>query len=167
MTDLADLPFEHGASVPTFSGATGKRGVHRHRWVQRLAVGPNHPARVQFCCHSCGAVQDPVKSRRGRQSRRHGNDYERELAAKLGGKRTGMYGGPDDVMVSGMFAIQSKVGLRFPGWMHAELQKLRGSGLTPLLVVADSPGPGRRRRALVVLELDDWRDLHGPTPVAP
>ncbi len=31
----------------------------------------------------------------------------------------------------------------------------------PVLVVGDAPGPGHRRRAFVVIELGDWRDLHG------
>ena len=31
---------------------------------------------------------------------------------------------------------------------------------TPLLVITDAPGPGTRRRALVVLTLDDWSALH-------
>jgi hypothetical protein len=32
---------------------------------------------------------------------------------------------------------------------------------TPILVVADAPGPGHKRRAMVILELSDWRALHG------
>ena len=31
----------------------------------------------------------------------------------------------------------------------------------PVLVVGDAPGPGYRRRALVVMDLRDFRDLHG------
>jgi hypothetical protein len=27
--------------------------------------------------------------------------------------------------------------------------------------VTDTPGPGKKRRAVVILDLDDWRDLHG------
>jgi hypothetical protein len=35
------------------------------------------------------------------------------------------------------------------------------------LVVTDAPGPGHRRRAMVILDLDDWADLHAGTPEAP
>jgi hypothetical protein len=37
----------------------------------------------------------------------------------------------------------------------------RTGGRIPVLIVGDAPGPGHRRRAFVVLELGDFRDLHG------
>jgi hypothetical protein len=41
------------------------------------------------------------------------------------------------------------------------------AGQTPLLVVTDAPGPGHRRRAMVILDIDDWADLHAGIPEAP
>jgi hypothetical protein len=37
----------------------------------------------------------------------------------------------------------------------------RPEGRAPILIVGDEPGPGHPRRALVVMELGDWHDLHG------
>jgi hypothetical protein len=104
---------------------------------------------------------DPVRSRRGRANRRRGNDFERSLAAELGGRRIGQYGDPADVLTP-LFVVQAKVRKAFPYWMTRELDRLpRADGRIPLLVVSDSPGPGRRRRSVVVVDLRDWVDLHG------
>ncbi len=107
---------------------------------------------------------DPDRARRGRTSRRRGNDFERALAGGLGGRRIGHLGGPTDVLTP-LFAIQAKVGgcfsERYWRWLAAIP---RADGRIPVLIVGDAPGPGRRRRAVVVLDLEDWRDLHGELP---
>lgn len=107
---------------------------------------------------------DPDRSRRGRTSRRRGNDFERSLAGGLGGRRIGHLGGPTDVLTP-LFSIQAKVGgcfsERYWRWLAAIP---RADGRVPVLIVGDVPGPGRRRRAVVVLDLEDWRDLHGELP---
>jgi hypothetical protein len=64
----------------------------------------------------------------------------------------------------GLLNIQSKVrsGSAFPGWQWDELSKLpRTGGRIPALIVTDAPGPGIRRRSIVVLTLEDFTDLHG------
>jgi hypothetical protein len=106
-------------------------------------------------------VIDPARSRRGRSNRRRGHDFERTLAAELAGRRVGQYGGPADVLTP-LFAVQAKVGgcfsERYWRWLSA---MSRSGGRVPLLIVGDAPGPGRRRRTVVVMELGDFRDLHG------
>ena len=135
----------------------------RHQWhldpspTIWAASGKKQP----FVCLRCGKVKDEQRSRKGKSARRRGNDYERDLAQMLGGTKVGHHGGPDDVR-AGMFTVQSKVRKAFPSWMTDELAKLpRTDGRIPVLVVADAPGPGHRRRAIAVVTLDDWRDLHG------
>lgn len=119
-----------------------------------------------YACLRCGAVKDEVRSRRGRTSRRAGNDAERQIAKLLGGKRTGQFGGPDDVTVGELFVIQSKAGGWFTERVWAELQKLpRTGGRVPLLIVSDRPGSGHRTRRYVVVAIDDWISLHGPDGV--
>ena len=104
---------------------------------------------------------DPTRSRRGRSNRRRGNDFERALAAELAGRRVGQYGGPADV-VTPLFAVQAKVGGSFSERYWRWLAALpRTGGRIPILIVGDAPGPGFRRRAVVVMELGDFRDLHG------
>jgi hypothetical protein len=90
---------------------------------------------------------------------------ERGLAKNYGGKRTGHFGGPDDVQTE-IFNVQSKVS---PHWFveryWLELQKLpRTGGRVPMLVVSDG-GPGQHVRRMVIVEERDWRELHGgPKP---
>jgi hypothetical protein len=116
---------------------------------------------LEWACARCGVVRDDTRSRRGKSARRRGNDYERDVAAALGGVKVGMYGGPVDVQTP-LLNVQVKVRGAFPSWMTDELAKLpRTGGRVPTLVVADTPGQGRRRRALVVMSLDDFRELHG------
>lgn len=135
----------------------GEQRRHRHIWVRFHA--PDGTFLFDGC--ACGVHQDAVKTRAGRSARNRGNRRELELAKTLGGTKVGQYGGPEDVRV-GLFVIQSKVRRNFPTWMTAELAKLpRTDGRIPLLVVTDSPGPGQRRKSIVVLSLEDWRDLHG------
>lgn len=139
MTTLDDLPLHDGHESPaTSNGATGRKPGRN----------PNPP---------------PERIRRGRTSLRAGKDAERAIAKSYGGRRTGMFGGPDDVVVGELFVIQSKVRGAFPGWMWDELAKLpRTGGRIPTLIVSDRPGPGHRTRRLVVRTLDDDLELHGP-----
>ena len=104
-------------------------------------------------------------ARRGRSSLRAGKDAERHIAKAYGGKRTGQFGGPDDVVVGELFVIQSKAGGWFSERVWAELQKLpRAGGRIPTLVISDRPGPGHATRRYVVRELRDDVDLHGSKP---
>ena len=135
----------------------GEVARHRHRWVRYPdgSVG----------CGVCAAVKDEAKSLRGKTARNRGNRRELEIAKSLGGTKVGHYGGPEDVRV-GMFNVQSKVRKAFPSWMTTELAKLpRTDGRIPLLIVTSPPGldphDRRKRLAIAVVTLDDWRDLHG------
>jgi hypothetical protein len=97
-------------------------------------------------------------------SRNRGNAIEREIAHKLGLKRVGMYGGPDDIGSAAQpFIGQVKSGKSFPERLYRWLKALpSNANQTPILVMTDAPGPGVRRRALVIVTLEDWIQLHGP-----
>ena len=65
-------------------------------------------------------------------------------------------------MLTPLFAVQAKVGGSFSERYWRWLSAIpRTAGRIPVLVVGDAPGPGHRRRAVVIMELGDWRDLHG------
>jgi hypothetical protein len=133
------------------------RKCRRHRWVQSIYA--DRPP--DFVCTSCGKVRDDAATRRGKNNRSRGNAIERAVGKELGLRRVGQYGGPDDL--SGLaFAAQVKSGgafsERYWSWLKAVPVT---ANQTPILVVTDAPGPGHKRRALVVLELSDWRALHG------
>lgn len=149
---MSDLPFHYPDAAPPNAGAPEPRPHRRHRWVVTEA-GVECP---------CGRSQDLAAVKRGRTNRRAGNDAERAIAKAYGGKRTGQYGGPDDVQVGELFVVQSKAGGWFSNRYWDELVKLpRTGGRVPTLVVSDRPGPGRRTRRLVIRTLEDDIALHG------
>lgn len=125
----------------------------RHVW----GWVPDH-----FRCVKCGAVQDEVRSTRGRTSLRAGKDAERAIAKAYQGTRTGQYGGADDVTVGDLLVVQSKAGSFFTERYWTELQKLpRLNGRVPMLVVSDRPGSGHPTRRYVVMEMRDHVALLG------
>jgi hypothetical protein len=133
---MTDLRWDNPDSPPTLNGAKGRRGRN-----------PN---------------PDPAASRRGRTSRNRGNAYEREVAAKLGGRRVGQYGDETDVDVPGWLKVQCKNGTSYPEridrWLRAIVAP---AGTLRAVVFGDAPGPGRKRRSLIVLDLDEFAARYG------
>ena len=158
MTD--DLPFDYPS--PANPGAPKPRVCRRHVWYPTLLDAPGY-SMYRIDCLRCGKVRDDAASRRGKNNRSRGNSIEREVGKKLGLRRVGQYGGPDD-LAGELFAAQVKSGAAFSErywqWLRAVPVT---AGQTPILVVTDAPGPGRKRRAVVVVEMDDWVALHGPS----
>jgi hypothetical protein len=134
--------------------AAPKPKCRRHVWLS------NGLDTFTFC-RSCGRTRNPDASRRGKNNRQRGNAIEREIGKTLGMKRVGQYGGKDDLS-NALFSAQVKSGGAFSERQWAWLKAVPVvAGQTQLLVVADTPGPGKKRRAVVILDLDDWRELHG------
>jgi hypothetical protein len=134
MTDLDDLPFVHDdGRLP--NGATGRR-----------------PPKGD----------DPERARRGRTARARGNAFEREVAAKLGGRRVGQYGDKVDVDVPGYLRVQCKNGAAYSERLDAWLRAIPvEAGILRAVVLGDAPGPGRKRRAIIVFDLDEYAAWHG------
>jgi hypothetical protein len=104
----------------------------------------------------------PEHSRRGKSARRRGNTYELEVARILGGKRVGMYGDKVDVLVPGWLAVQCKNGGAYPERLDGWLRAIPHDGrLLRALVIGDAPGPGRKRRSLIVLDLAEFAAWYG------
>ena len=172
LVTLDDLPFTHDdGRIP--NGAQGRRCRHpasaRMRVVasdlsdERMTLGGELPEET---CGLCGHDFYPTARRRGRSSLRAGKDAERAVAKAYGGKRTGQYGGPDDVVVGDLFVIQSKAGRTwFQQRVVDELDKLpRAGGRIPTRVVSSRPGPGHPTRRYVVRLLEDDVALPGERP---
>lgn len=105
---------------------------------------------------------DPERSRRGRAARNRGNGYEREVAAKLGGRRVGQYGDKVDVDVPGYLRAQCKNGGSYPERIDRWLRAIPvEAGVLRAVVLGDAPGPGNRRRSVIVFDLDEWASWHG------
>jgi hypothetical protein len=127
----------------------------RHRWCSELEGAAY--------CNRCGKYRDAAATRRGRNNRARGNAIEREVAHRLGLRRVGQFGGPTDAE-DDWLAVQVKSGAAFPERLWTWLRAVPATAAqTAALVITDAPGPGHRRRALIVLDLDSWVALHGPT----
>jgi hypothetical protein len=156
---VTDLPFHDGhESPPTANGAKGAKPCRRHEWTPMYGAEPLYTE----WCPRCGRLREPSASRRGRTNRSRGNAIERDVARHLGLRRVGQFGGKEDV-AGDLWAAQVKSGGSFSEryWSWLKAVPVNASQVQ-LLVVTDAPGPGHKRRAIVVLDLDDWRDLHGP-----
>jgi hypothetical protein len=168
--DLATLPFHDGLEAPAVgNGATGRKPCRRHEWFREVIAEPDGGRSLSHTafCLRCHAVRDPAASRRGRTNRSRGNAIERDVARHLGLRRVGQYGGKEDV-AGDLWAAQVKSGGAFSERYWAWLKAVPvNADQVQLLVVTDARGPGHPRRAIVVLDLDDWRDLHGAADMLP
>jgi hypothetical protein len=151
---LGDLDLFPAPDEPR-AGAAPRRACSHPRAARRALEDGDS------ACERCGKAFPREHSRRGRNNRARGNAIEREIGKALGLRRVGQYGGPDDLSGE-MFVAQVKSGGAFPERLWTWLRAVpANAGQVRLLVVTDAPGPGTKRRAVVVLDLDDWRDLHG------
>ena len=161
MADPLDAMFDQPSGpIP---GAAPARKCRRHQWALAGDAMTGQPVRA--LCLRCGRERDAGVSRRSRNNRNRGNAIERRVAARNGARRTGQYGGKDDV-TGGLFAFQvkSRKGSAFPRWMTAELDALRpGIGQRePVLVVVEAFSDRRPARTLYIVDEATWLALHGP-----
>ena len=65
-------------------------------------------------------------------------------------------------MTTGIYAIQSKKSNSlWPKRIWDALAAIKADGLVPVLIVKDSPGPGRKERGIVVMTYEGWLDTTG------
>lgn len=141
-----------------------RRHVHEYR-----AYGDHGPLDygdpLAEWCPECGRLKADIlaASRRARNNRSRGLAIQREANRKLGvsniaGNAVNHDGGRHDEP----FATESKSGASFSERYWRWLRAIPAAAdQTAVLLVSDTPGPGRKRRTLVVLELGDFIDLHG------
>lgn len=98
-----------------------------------------------------------MDSRKGRLNRSRGISFEREIAKAIKGRRTGMYGGKDDVASDDLVA-QTKVGKMFPeriwNWLitvPAKADQIKS------VIIGDAPGAGTKRRVIIVMDFEDFK----------
>jgi hypothetical protein len=160
-SDLDALLEGQPIEPPTLSGAAGRPKCRRHTW-QRIGGPPDEPPELAYDrCVSCGVTKDPAVSRRANNNRKRGNRIQRERIVALGGRNlTG--NNPNLDGLGAMFAYESKSGGAFSDriWRWLTGIPKRGNE-TAVLIVTEAPGPGRRARSYVVVEYDQWKELHG------
>lgn len=109
----------------------------------------------------CGYVVSGEASRRGRNAKARGLRKQRERIVGLGGRN--LAGNNENLDgTHPMFAFESKSGGSFPERAWRWLKGIpHHAGQVPVLIITDAPGPGHRSRSVVIVDYDDWRDLHG------
>jgi hypothetical protein len=95
MTTDIDIALAANPPQPETARSTvTARKCRRHQWVEQAAA-MGEP--VESYCRRCGQPRDPIRSKRGRQSRNYGNRAELDVARRYGGGKVGHHGGPVDV----------------------------------------------------------------------
>jgi hypothetical protein len=153
---IDDLPFLDGhESPPTANGAKGAKPCRRHSWRQSPFEGES------VVCWKCGKPKDATASRRGRTNASRGKAIQRKRIEGLGG--TNLAGNnPNLDGIGELFRYESKSGGSFSERYWRWLRGIpKGATQVGVLIVTDTPGPGHRARSIVVVDYDDWRDLHG------
>lgn len=155
MSDDLDIlaVFDGTATTPATGNGANGRTCRRHSWAF------DGTERV---CSRCRRPWDADKARKGRNSRRRGNDFERAVAVALGGTRVGMFGHETDVE-AGPFALQCKeVESLFPERIWKLVQAIPPSAVRIRgAVLGDVPGAGKKRRTLIVFDFDEWAREYG------
>ena len=152
MTDLDELLAAEPIAAPTRAGARGRRHLRHH--FERAAEG-------DFRC-TCGAVRDETRARLGKSSRRLGHDGERRSAKRYGWRKTGQYGGIDD-LEGRMFLVQQKttrsaMPVRWKS-IFARLDERAGGRIPVILLSYVHAGKGTED--LILVRGKDWIALHG------
>lgn len=153
MTDLDDAALWAGAP----GGLVTPKKCRRHEW--RL-TGLTEPG---YACVRCGKVRDEARAKTGRNNRKRGNSDELVVARLLGGTKVGPLGHAWDVEVHGYLRAQAKRLDRWPslGKVIEWLDAIPAAAHLRAVTLADTPGPGKRTRRLIVMDLDEFAEHHG------
>lgn len=145
---------------PTRNGA-GPRKCRRHEWVAITANAEAAFAGWVYCAR-CGKVRDEARTKRGRSSRRLGNDQERRAEKVYGWEKIGERGGPDDLRGT-LMKVQQKATRSAPPkrWtdIFAALDRVN-DGRTPAILLSFVRA-GVPTEDFVVVRGKDWIALHG------
>lgn len=156
--DVDTLPFDYG-DVPQRAGlATPK--CARHRWDKNV-LPADAPDLIR--CSRCHHVQDPAKVKAGRTSRQRGGRHELHVARMYGGTKVGHHGGPADVFLGDLFAVQLKTHQGPPPVVLLRLLAAleTGAGGRIPVVLHRYLQPGKPAVDLFTLRGSDWVSLHG------
>ncbi len=149
MTDLDDAFSWPPLTAPTPSAPRSRRACE-HIWDE---------GKCSKCDKSYALFLE--QSARGRKNKKRGNALQRKAITELGG--TNLAGNnPNLDGVGLMFRYEHKSGGAFSTQYAKWLWGIPApAGMIRVLLVTETPGPGRKARRYVALDYDDWKDLHG------
>lgn len=158
---MTDLPFTYPDTAPA-TGTGSTRKCRRHDWAEMLVTIGTLETKI-IGCRRCPAIRDEAKARTNRNNRKRGTSDELRVAEIVGGRKVGPLGLPWDVEVEGYLRLQAKKVDRRPS-LNEVVKWLDGIPAGPELrgvTLADTPGPGRKTRRLVVFDLTEFAGWHG------
>jgi hypothetical protein len=155
-----DLPFTTGDTAPNLGAPAPRSRCRRHYWITTA---------TSVVCGNCGKTQNLTLSRRGKNNRSRGNAIERWVCQVLRISRVGMFGGKHDGGESAEWmVVQVKSGGSYPERIDGLLRSLTPTADQLRAVVhTDAPGPGRRRRSLITLDLLEFAQWYGSPTAMP
>ena len=165
MTSLDELdlfsPPEGIEVVPT------PRKCRGHQWENHTVTtytngGLPYRSEVFVRCGRCHVIRDPIRARRGKQSRNYGNRAELEAARRYGGQKVGAAGGPVDIRGED-WNTQMKTHRRKPPveWTTAFGKMAANGERMPRLLLRFVMGPGQPPQDFFVVRGEDWLAWHG------
>ncbi len=159
MTSLDDLDLMD-AQTPATPNVSTKR-CRRHQWHTVTVIRNREAVPGPNICLACGKVRDEATVRRNRNNARRGKTIQRKRIVGLGGQN--LPGNkPNHDGIGLLFSYESKSGGAFSERYWRWLTGIPVTAdQTAVLVVTSTDGPGRKARSYVVVEYDQWRDLHG------
>ena len=114
------------------------------------------PVLLGYNCGKCGKFVSAEKSLKGKRANKAGRRQSWEIAKDMGGTNHEVEGVKYDVL-NELYAVQSKRGTAFPERLWKWLQDIpRVGGRIPVLVIRDAPGPGIKRRGIVIQSYEDF-----------
>jgi hypothetical protein len=139
------------------------RKCRRHEWLREIVVASGDgTSLVRFVCRRCGKPKDEGLARRGKSSRRLGNDGERRSEKRYGWAKVGEFGGITDLQGT-LAIVQQKTSRRAPppAWMSIfRALEARAGGRIPLILLSFVK-QGVDTEDFIVIRGRDWIQLHG------
>jgi hypothetical protein len=145
---------------PTIVQAITERKCRRHVWADTVIDYEGHTGLVS--CFRCGKPKDEARSRRGKSSRRLGNDGERRSEKRYGFVKVGEFGGITDLQGKTTKVQQKTSRMAAPvKWkgIFAQLEQV-ADGRMPAILLS-FVRPGVPSDDYFIVRGRDWLDWRG------
>jgi hypothetical protein len=148
---------------PTIVQEITERKCRRHRWVEVHTFRDDFKAEPSYIdCSICGVVKNEARSRRGKSSRRLGNDGERRSEKRYGFVKVGEFGGITDLQGKTTKVQQKTSRMAAPvKWkgIFAQLEQV-ADGRMPAILLS-FVRPGVPSDDYFIVRGKDWLDWRG------
>ena len=143
----------------------GEQRRHTHKYQRVREIRDGEVREFHEC--RCGAVRDEATARRNRNNRGRGLAIQRNVLREMGLEHIAG-NKPNHDGRSSAHVAEVKSGARFSETRWDNVTRIPAdAGQARWLVEVETPGGGRKARALVTTTLEDWLRLFGPPSTCP